>query len=95
MMKELFAIPITLFTVLIALCQDNVSQSLIPPIQYSVTTEINYAGNKNMAQTLDVYIPKNKKKKNYQSLLIFTEKIFCGGMEIKCGRRHTFSIILT
>ena len=63
MMKELFTIPITLFTVLIALCQDNVSQSLISPIQYSVTMEINYAGNKNMAQTLDVYIPKNKKRK--------------------------------
>ena len=79
MMKELFAIPITLFTVLIALCQDNVSQSLIPPIQYSVTTEINYAGNKNMAQTLDVYIPKNKKRKKLPVIVnIHGENILWG-----------------
>jgi len=78
-MKELFTIPITLFTVLIALCQDNVSQSLIPPIQYSVTTEINYAGNKNMAQTLDVYIPKNKKRKKLPVIVnIHGENILWG-----------------
>ena len=78
-MKELFAIPITLFTVLIALCQDNVSQSLIPPIQYSVTTEINYAGNKNMAQPLDVYKPKNKKRKKLPVIVnIHGENILWG-----------------
>ena len=41
--------------------QNKIHKSSLKSIEYSVTTEINYAGNMNMAQTLDVYIPKNRK----------------------------------
>ena len=41
--------------------QKIINKNSLPSIEYSVTTEINYADNKNMAQTLDVYIPKHKK----------------------------------
>ena len=44
--------------------QNKIHKSSLKSIEYSVTTEINYAGNMNMAQTLDVYIPKHKKNEN-------------------------------
>jgi hypothetical protein len=44
-----------------------------------VTTEINYADNKNMAQTLDVYIPKNKKNEKLPVIVnIHGESILWG-----------------
>ena len=52
---------------LLALCsltitgQEKVPQSTLPSIEYTVTTEINYAGNKDMAQTMDIYVPLHKK----------------------------------
>jgi hypothetical protein len=58
---KLHAIPLVLLTLVTANCQEKVPQSTLPSIEYTVTTEINYAGNKDMAQTMDIYVPLHKK----------------------------------
>ena len=78
-MKQLITIPFTLFTLVSAICQEKAPQNSLASIQYLVTTEINYAGNKNMAQTLDVYIPRNKKSKKLPVIVnIHGENILWG-----------------
>jgi acetyl esterase/lipase len=58
---KLHAIPLVLLTLVTANCQEKVPQSTLPSIEYTVTTEINYAGNKDMAQTMDIYVPLHRK----------------------------------
>ena len=78
-MKRLIIIPFILLTLVSAICQEKAPQNSIASIQYSVTTEINYADNKNMAQTLDVYIPKNKKNEKLPVIVnIHGESILWG-----------------
>ena len=78
-MKQLIIIPFILLTLVSAICQEKAPQNSIASIQYSVTTEINYADNKNMAQTLDVYIPKNKKNEKLPVIVnIHGESILWG-----------------
>lgn len=78
-MKQLIIIPFILLTLVSAICQEKAPQNSLASIQYSVTTEINYADNKNMAQTLDVYIPKNKKNEKLPVIVnIHGESILWG-----------------
>ena len=78
-MKQLIIIPFILLTLVSAICQERAPQNSLASIQYSVTTEINYADNKNMAQTLDVYIPKNKKNEKLPVIVnIHGESILWG-----------------
>ena len=78
-MKQLITIPFILLTIVSAICQEKAAQNSLASIQYSVTTEINYADNKNMAQTLDVYIPKNKKNEKLPVIVnIHGESILWG-----------------
>ena len=78
-MKQLITIPFILLTLVSAICQEKAPQNSLASIQYSVTTEINYADNKNMAQTLDVYIPKNKKNEKLPVIVnIHGESILWG-----------------
>jgi len=60
-MRQLITTSFVLLTILTAACQEKAPVSSLTSIEYSVTTEINYAGNSNMAHTLDVYLPKNRK----------------------------------
>tara|TARA_S200000501_G_scaffold69873_1_gene61877 strand:- start:143 stop:1111 length:969 start_codon:yes stop_codon:yes gene_type:complete len=78
-MKQLITIPFILLTLVSAISQEKAAQNSLASIQYSVTTEINYADNKNMAQTLDVYIPKNKKNEKLPVIVnIHGESILWG-----------------
>ena len=78
-MKQLITIPFILLSLVSAICQEKAPQNSLASIQYSVTTEINYADNKNMAQTLDVYIPKNKKNEKLPVIVnIHGESILWG-----------------
>ena len=78
-MKQLITITFILLTLVSAICQEKAPQNSLASIQYSVTTEINYADNKNMAQTLDVYIPKNKKNEKLPVIVnIHGESILWG-----------------
>lgn len=78
-MKQLIIIPFILLTLVSAICQEKAPQNSLASIQYSVTTEINYADSKNMAQTLDVYIPKNKKNEKLPVIVnIHGESILWG-----------------
>ena len=64
-------------------------------IEYSVTTEINYAGNKNMAQTLDVYIPKHKKNEKLPVIVnIHGESILWGNGDKMWGGDTPISVLL-
>ena len=72
--------------------QNKIHKSSLKSIEYSVTTEINYAGNMNMAQTLDVYIPKHKKNEKLPVIVnIHGESILWGNGDKMWGGDTPFS----
>ena len=90
-MVQRLTIPFVLLTLLTASCQEEVPQSSLPSIEYTVTTEINYAGNKDMAQTMDVYVPQNKKSEKLPVIVnIFGESVLWGNGDKMWGGDSRF-----